>query len=85
MKVSNNTLPLYKNLASFKSAKNNIDDILENMLDAFTENNPRMITFKTEVTTHITLLNQISKIIILKNREIFAETKGYYSNRGNED
>ncbi|XP_074026487.1 uncharacterized protein [Leptinotarsa decemlineata] len=86
LKISNDkwTLLVYKDLDSIEFALNNNNKILENMLYTFDQSNPRMLSFKTEVKTHISLLTQISDSLDLKYREIFADTQNYYkrSKRG---
>lgn len=79
IKVSNDkwTLLVYKDLELIKNTILNNDKILDNILNTLEEDAPRMIAFKSEVKTHISLLLQISRSINTKYNEIIRDTNKY--------
>lgn len=50
---------------------------MEHLLDAFDDQNPLFLAFKSEIQTHVSLLKQISSSVNLKFSEIMADTKNY--------
>lgn len=79
IRVSNNkwTLLVYKELEPIKQSISNNDKILSNLIDTFDQSNPRMISFKPTIQTHVNLLTQIADSVNLKFKEITTETKKY--------
>lgn len=80
IKLSNSkwTLLVYKELLPVKNAISKNDRILDSFLDTFVNvNTPRMIAFKGEIQTHISLLKQISNSVNLKYQEIMMDTPNY--------
>lgn len=71
------TLLVHKNISTFKSAFDKNDKILETLLKTLNPSYHNMITFTSEVKTHLSLLEQISKSIRTKFDEIYLDTKRY--------
>lgn len=68
---------VYKDIEPLKTTLDNNNNILNELVTTFETDNPRMISFRAEVRTHISLLTQISQSLELKVQEIFADTKRY--------
>lgn len=71
------TLLVHKNISSLKitfDKNEKILDIILNILDPAIQN---MVSFKSEVKTHLSLLTQISNVIQSKFDEVFLDTKRY--------
>lgn len=79
VKLSNDkwTLLVYKDLQPIKDTISQNDKILENLLNTIEEDTPRMMSFKSQVQTHVSLLTQISNAVNLKYTEIMADTRQY--------
>lgn len=79
MKISNDkwTLLVYKDLNPIQQTIDNNNKILEGLVNMISEPLPQAMALRTEVQTHFSLLNQISKQVNLKYEEIFAGTQQY--------
>lgn len=80
LKITNEkwTLLVYKDLAPIKETIAHNNKILEGLLDSFINvENPRMLSFRSNIQTHVSLLNQIADSVSQKYREIMADTQSY--------
>lgn len=76
---------VHKELLPIKDAIGKNDNILRSLLDKFVNVNldsPRVVAFKSEIQTHVSLLGQISDSVNIKYKEITSETQNYaYRNK----